>query len=207
MDFFDFHHHHPNKKGIYNLHFSEGIRPELYSVGLHPMDIDENWEKHWERIQEISQHPNCVAIGECGLDALVQTDLKRQKEIFKQHILWANKIQKPVIIHCVRLFSELLAFSKIAKTPLIVHGFNKKESIAQSLLEKGFYLSFGKASLHRLSLQKNLREIPLDKLFLETDDDHFNIQMLYEKVAEIKNISVHQLQKAIDYNQQKITNG
>lgn len=207
MIFFDFHHHDLLKNGIYNLHFEEKIPSIPFSIGLHPMDIDDNWETNFEKIQSIAQRQNCLAIGECGLDAFVKSDLNLQKVIFKAHVLWANEIGKPVIIHCVRRFSELLPLSKIAKTQLIVHGFNKKESVAKMLLEKGFYLSFGKAILHRVSLQQVLKEIPLERFFLETDDNDFNIEALYQKVSEIKKITIHQLVKQMEYNKQQVFYG
>ena len=160
----------------------------------------EQWENDLENLKMISQNPKCLAIGECGLDALVNIDENLQKKVFEAQILWANQIQKPVIIHCVRKFQELIPFQKIAKVPLIVHGFNKKKAIADEMLKHGFYLSFGKSVLHNLSLQTSLKEIPLEKIFLETDDADFDIAELYQKVAEIKEISVEKLQEQISKN-------
>lgn len=207
MEFFDFHHHDLQKKGIYNLHFNEEKVSGCFSVGLHPMDIDEAWETNFKTVKEQSQNSNCVAIGECGLDALVKGSLHLQKEVFKNHILWANEIQKPVIIHCVRLFSELLSFSKIAKTPCIIHGFNKKESVAKTLLEKGFYLSFGKAILHNVSLQNLLKSIPMNHFFLETDEEDFPIEKIYHQVANIKEMSIQELTEAMEDNRQRLFYG
>ena len=76
---------------------------------------------------------------------------------------------------------------------MVVHGFNKKQSIAEQLLENNFHLSFGKPLLYHLSLQNTLKNTPLDKLFLETDDADFNLTELYEKAAELKKISPENL--------------
>ena len=157
MMFFDFHHHAKDKQGIYNLNFLENPVETAFSVGFHPKDLDFITEKSWE-------------------DAFVPTSEKEQEEVFSRQILWANEIQKPVIIHCVRRFSELLRFSKIARVPLIIHGFNKKETIAKGLLDKGFYLSFGRAVLHNLSLQEIVKNTPIDRFSLETDNTDFNIK-------------------------------
>ncbi len=54
-----------------------------------------------------------------------------RKKFLKRKFIWANQIQKPVIIHCVKRFQELIPFQKIAKIPLIIHGFNKKKAIAR----------------------------------------------------------------------------
>ena len=198
MILFDFHHHNrENTYGIYNLEPKEIVTEKKFSVGIHPKDIDENWEENFEKIKEISLLPNCVAIGECGLDGLISVNENLQKEVFEKHILWANQINKPVIIHCVKRFSEIIPFQKIAEIPLVIHGFNKKKTIADEMLRHGFYLSFGKSVLHSLSLQSILKEFPLEKIFLETDDANFNIEELYQKTAEIKGISIENLHNKI----------
>lgn len=198
MILFDFHHHNrENTYGIYNLEPKKIVTDKKFSVGIHPKDIDENWEENFEKIKEISLLPNCVAIGECGLDGLISVNENLQKEVFEKHILWASQINKPVIIHCVKRFSEIIPFQKTAKIPLVIHGFNKKKTIADDMLRHGFYLSFGKSVLHSLSLQSILKEFPLEKMFLETDDANFNIEELYQKTAEIKGISIENLHNKI----------
>lgn len=211
MIFFDFHHHNKQKhSGIYNL-LSKDFSGEnslgyknLFSVGIHPAEIDENWRKNLEKIKEFSIQKNCFAIGECGLDAFIDIDENLQEQIFLEQILWAEEIKKPVIIHCVKRHSELLKFKKKAKVPMIIHDFNKKKSIADEMLNHGFYLSFGKSVLQNLSLQAIVRDFPLEKIFLETDDADFNIIDLYLKVAEIKEISVEELQGKITENLENI---
>ena len=201
MNFFNFHHHNPQiAYGIYNSTPEEKIPEHYFSVGIHPQNIHEDWEKDLESLKIISQNPKCLAIGECGLDALVNIDENLQKKVFEAQIIWANQIQKPVIIHCVKRFQELIPFQKIAKVPMIIHGFNKKKAIADEMLKHGFYLSFGKSVLHNLSLQTTLKEIPSEKIFLETDDADFNLTELYQKTAEIKEISVEKLQEQISKN-------
>ena len=201
MIFFDFHHHKShNSYGIYNLHQEEILPENYFSIGIHPKDIDGNWQENLEKVKEISQQQNCAAIGECGLDALINIDENLQKKVFEAQILWANEINKPVIIHCVKRFQELIPFQKLAKVPLIIHGFNKKKAIADEMLKHGFYLSFGKSVLHSVSLQAIVKDFPLEKMFLETDDADFDIAELYQKVAELKEISLGKLQKQISNN-------
>ena len=205
MNLFNFHHHTlVNFYGIYNLELGENVPESYFSVGIHPKDIDENWQKHFEAFKKISLQDNCLAIGECGLDALIDIDANLQKTVFERQILWANEIQKPVIIHCVKRFQELIPFQKLAEVPLIIHGFNKKKSVTDEMLKHGFFLSFGKSVLYNLSLQSILKEIPIDKIFLETDDADFDIAELYQKVSEIKEISLEELQKKISENLQSI---
>ncbi len=207
MEFFDFHHHKKYiRNGIYNL--AKEIPPDFpYSVGIHPNDIDVNNLKEqlsWMRSM-ISQ--NCFAIGECGLDSLVSVDENLQNEAFLQQIMIANEVKKPIIIHCVRKFYEVISFRKKAEQPMIIHGFNKKKQIAEDLLAHNFYLSFGKAVLYNLSLQDILKNIPPDKFFLETDNEDFNIEELYFKVSEIRGISPEDLNEQILHNLYSIRNG
>lgn len=83
MDFLDFHHHKQNKTGIYNLELNEEIPFVNFSAGLHPKDITENWKSDFERIKEISLSKNCLALGECGLDGLIDIDEKLQTKCSK----------------------------------------------------------------------------------------------------------------------------
>ncbi len=203
MNFFNFHHHNPEIKfGIYNLKFGERIPNTLFSAGIHPDSIVENMDEYFLWLKEVSGNKNCVAIGECGLDGLIDVDEKLQEEVFEKQIFLANDIQKPIIIHCVKRFSQLIPFKKKSKVPMIVHGFNKRKTIGDDLLKHDFYLSFGKSVLHNVNLQDLVKDFPMEKLFLETDSADFDIQDLYQKVAELKNLSLEELTQKIKKNLQ-----
>jgi len=208
MSYFDFHHHKKNiTEGIYNLELFQTNPGIPYSAGIHPKDIDEdNLTKQIEWLKK-SITENCIAIGECGLDAMVEAHAEVQNKVLLEQINIANEFKKPLIIHCVRRFPEIILFRKKSEFPMILHGFNKKQAVADSLLSNNFYLSFGKAVLYNLSLQNTLKTAPLDKIFLETDDAEFNIEELYHKVSEIKKISTEDLQDQIFTNLQTIKNG
>ncbi len=83
MSFFDFHHHDSGKNfGIYNLKFTE-IPPENYfSAGIHPDAVSDGLDEKLHWLREISAHENCVAIGECGLDGLIDVDEELQRKAF-----------------------------------------------------------------------------------------------------------------------------
>ena len=201
MNFFDFHHHDADRKsGIYNLKFNEEIPEIFFSAGIHPKSLSDGLEKQLIWLQEISVAENCVAIGECGLDGLIDVDEESQQKAFLAQIEIANSLQKPLIIHCVKRFSQLLQFRKIAKVPMIVHGFNKRKSIGDDLLKSGFCLSFGKSVLYNVNLQDFLKDFPTEKLYLETDSSNFEIKELYQKVADLKKISLEDLTQKIKEN-------
>ncbi|WP_292009842.1 TatD family hydrolase [Chryseobacterium sp.] len=209
MIFFDFHHHHKNiSYGIYNLNVEDIPSDIPYSAGIHPQDISTHSianQLNW--LYSVASSENCIAIGECGLDGLISVDMNLQEEVFFKQIEFSNEIKKPLIIHCVRKYYEVISYKKKSKQAMIIHGFNKKQSIAEDLLKNNFYLSFGKAVLYNLSLQNTLKIVPLDKIFLETDDQAFEIKDLYQKVAEIKDISIEKLNLQILENLDTIKNG
>ena len=201
MNFFDFHHHDADRKsGIYNLKFNEEIPEIFFSAGIHPKSLSDGLEKQLIWLQEISVAENCVAIGECGLDGLIDVDEESQEKAFQAQIEIANSVKKPLIIHCVKRFSQLLKFRKMSKVPMIVHGFNKRKTIGDDLLKNGLCLSFGKSVLYNVNLQDFVKHLPIEKLFLETDSADFEIKELYQKVADLKNMRLEDLSKKIKNN-------
>ncbi|MBB4807035.1 TatD DNase family protein [Chryseobacterium defluvii] len=208
MEFFDFHHHKKHiRYGIYNLEIGR-IPPDFpYSIGIHPKDIHTDDIEHQFKWLRSMMFQTCFAIGECGLDSFVPVEQNIQEEVFLRQIKLSNEIKKPIIIHCVRRFYEVISFRKKADQAMIIHGFNKKHSIAEDLLKNNFHLSFGKAVLYNLSLQHTLKTVPLDRVFLETDNDDFKIEELYHKVSEIKGISPERLNEQILENLETIKNG
>ena len=201
MTYFDFHHHHFEKKsGIYNLKFGESLSDSFFSAGIHPDACAEKADEQFEWLKEISKNRNCLAIGECGLDGMIKIDDEIQEEVFQRQIDLANEVNKPLIIHCVRRYSQMVHFRKRAKVPMIIHGFNKRKTIGDDLLKHDFYLSFGKSVLHNVNLQGFVAAFPVDKLFLETDSADFELGLLYQKVADLKKICVEKLSEQIEQN-------
>ncbi|WP_278553176.1 TatD family hydrolase [Elizabethkingia bruuniana] len=199
---FDFHHHHkiPDYEGVYNKSVQEEFSPEFYSIGLHPQDINEDWESVIEKVHTAAKASNCLSIGECGLDAFVNTSIEEQIKVFKSQIAIAEELQKPLTIHCVRRYNEVITVCKGVRIPKIIHGFNKRETIATQLLQNGFYLSFGASLLNNLSLQKIFQQIPKESFVLETDTADISIEMLYEKAAMVRGTSIMELENIVDYN-------
>lgn len=193
--------------GIYNLGLQD-IPPDFpYSIGIHPNDIGSGSTEDLFSWLEANIRENCFAIGECGLDSGATADLKTQGEAFLRQLRIAEEIKKPVIIHCVRKFYEVISFRKYTSQPMVMHGFNKKQKVAADLLDNNFYLSFGKAVLYNLSLQDTLKAVPLHRIFLETDDEDFDIGILYEKVSVLRGISLKSLNEQIRENLETIKNG
>ena len=176
------------------------IEPEQVtacSVGIHPWyAADPTLENWFEQLRQWANLPTVLAIGECGLDRLTNTPLSEQQAVFEQHIQLAETVQKPLIIHCVRAFPEIITLRKLhqRRQPWVIHGFNNRLSLLEPLLSAGFYISLGAALLKADSAAtRALTHIPLDRFLLETDDKAIPIQEVYRATASLLNIGVSEL--------------
>ncbi|XVJ66007.1 MAG: TatD family hydrolase [Lacibacter sp.] len=192
MQYINIHRHHPpqsNELAIQNLYkdFKQVELNGFYSIGLHPWYITAHWEKEFEQLKHYASHPHVKAIGECGLDKICQTDFQFQQGVFAQQIQLANEINKPLIIHCVKAYDEVLQQLNKAQAPAIFHGFNKSKELALQIIHAGHYLSFGKA-LQQPHMQEVLKALPPEKIFLETDDRDVSIASIYKLAAKVFSI-------------------
>ena len=173
-----------------------------YSIGIHPWYIDEKrLEKDLEVINEKLQLPECLALGECGLDKRIEIPLDLQISVFKKQLEIVKQTNKPIVLHCVAAYDEVITIKKEMKieNPMIIHGFSKNEQVAKSLLNNGFYLSFGKYLLRNPDLEKVFTFAPENQILLETDTIEESIYQVYKKAAFIKGISIEEM-KAIIFN-------
>ncbi|RTY95045.1 TatD family hydrolase [Flavobacterium sp. GT3R68] len=208
MDYFNFHtHRSTNQPEILELvnqypqDFDEII--PVFSIGIHPWYITEDRiEADLKIIESKLQQKNCLAIGECGLDKRIEIPMELQQSVFEKQLVLAEKYRKPVVIHCVAAFQEVMDTKKKLNisVPMIIHGFSKNEQIAQQLIANGFYLSFGKYLLRNPELETVFQSISNDKFLLETDTVEEGIQEVYALAAKYKNIDLKKLQNIIQHN-------
>lgn len=177
------------------------------SIGIHPWYGKLNeLEKNMKYLSVLARQENVKLIGECGLDKLKGQPIGNQLQILEAQIALAEQLQKPVILHCVKAFDELIALKKRLQPtiPMIIHGFNKKQEMAKQLVNQGFYLSFGAAVLKSEEVALTLLENSDYPFFLETDEVEIDIREVYTKVAEIKKISLGELKDIIFANWKKL---
>lgn len=179
----------------------------FYSVGVHPMKLNELGESVFVGIEDTVRIKKVIAIGECGLDRRSPICMKTQEEILDVQVGLAEELRKPLIIHCVKAYSELIAVKKRtgSSVPWIIHGYNNNEQILRQLLDHGFYISVGAALLnsHSNAFQL-LRVIPLGALFLENDDKEVEIHVIYEAASAILGIEVEALKEMMRMNYNKV---
>ena len=174
-----------------------------YSIGIHPWYIDENrLESDLKTIDEKLQFEECLALGECGLDKRIEVPMQLQIEVFEKQIALAEKHQKPLVLHLVAAFQELIEIKNRLKisVPIIIHGFSKNEQVANELIKNGFYLAFGKYLLRNPELESVFKSVPNDKFFLETDTIDENLEEVYQLAAKYKSIKIEDVVEIVNSN-------
>ena len=189
---------------LVNLNISALEKPNNYSYGIHPWQIDtKGYQLELKLLEQKAHEKKCLAIGECGLDKLSSVDFLLQQQVFIEQIKIANRIKKPLIIHCVNAFNELLNCLNLNdnKVPVIVHGFNNNENIARILVSQGLYFSFGKALLgYDSNAAKAIKQVGRKNIFLETDDADLSIKYVYKKAAELLGIDEDIIKEQLKHN-------
>jgi TatD DNase family protein len=187
INYVDIHTHHP-REGV--------LSPR--TIGVHP------WEA--ERVAEL---PDCAAaeiIGETGIDRACGVNIEAQERLFELHLKEAERLKKPVVLHVVRAFEEVM--TRLAKhniESVVFHGFVGSTEQAIRAVERGYYLSFGERSLRSPKTCKAMEQTPLERLFIETDDNaEIGIETLYERVAAMRGISVEELAAQMMENYKRV---
>lgn len=193
-----------------NLDVYAKDKPNYYSYGLHPWYINkEDYENKLKSVALKSNEKRCLAIGECGLDKITKVDFDLQQTVFLEQIKIANKIKKPLIIHCVKAFNELINCLNQSdnEVPVVIHGYNNNENIAHVLKDYGCYFSFGKALLgYDSNAAKAIKNIGRKYFFLETDDADISIKYIYKKAAELLGIEEEVLKYQLVANFETVFN-
>nr|AIF26871.1 hypothetical protein [uncultured bacterium fosmid pJB135F11] len=192
MIYTDFHTHHTSSSDTCAL------LQDRDSLGVHPWNITdpaaslETFRLHWQ--QNVDK---VFAIGECGLDKVCDTPCEWQLIVFREMIRYSELYRLPLILHCVRSIDKVLALRRECKTiqPWIFHGFRGKPTQLNTLLDKGFYVSFG---FH--FNEESLLCCPFDRLLLESDDEPRPVSDLYAQVAHILHIPVEELCEQMTHN-------
>ncbi len=208
MLYFNLHTHHftahPDILELVNQYpwqFDDKI--PTYSIGIHPWYIDETrLETDLKTIAEKLSLPHCLAFGECGLDKRIEVPFGLQVTVFEMQLALAEKFQKPLVLHLVGAYQELIEIKNRLKitVPMVIHGFSKNSQVAKQLLDNGFYLSFGKYLLRNPELKEVFQSVPDDRFFLETDTIEESLEEVYQLAATYKNLTLEQLQNQIKSN-------
>lgn len=146
------------------------------SVGTHPHNADEERDVPVDTIIDLSRHPKVVAVGEAGLDYYYQhASAAAQAEGFRRHIHAARVTGLPLEIHTRDADADTLAIlqDEHAKGafPAVLHCFTGGRELAMRAVDMGLYVSFSGVITFKKSeaLRDIVRDVPLDRLLVETD--------------------------------------
>ena len=191
----------------------------LYAtVGVHP-DYENLDEPQADQLAELADHPKVVAVGETGLDYFrLKGDLEWQRERFRQHIRAALKCNKPLIIHTrsaaadtLRIMSE----ENADKVGGVMHCFTENLDVAQQAIAMNFYISFSGIVTFKnaKALKEIAREIPIDRMLIETDSPYLApvphrgklnqpafVRHVAEEIARLRLTSVDEIAMATTNN-------
>lgn len=208
-DYIDIHTHGSAPvAGIYaieNLMAHEGRTPseipaQPCTFGIHPWHLSKALaDSLISNVKSVVFSPNLVAVGEAGFDKLRGPAIDLQEKVFKEQVLISEEIRKPLFIHCVRAWDELLPLHKRMrpKMPWLIHGFRGNAELAGQLLAKGMYLSFWFDFVLRPESSKLIKGLPKERIFLETDGAEVDIRIIYDKVAGDLSMSADDLKSLI----------
>ena len=210
VPFIDFHTHQPHRSGVFSIRnasphdsllFSDSS-PEFISVGLHPWLIpqDYNLDALYGQLYYFAGYSNVIAIGETGMDKAITTAMQMQLDVLEVHIRVSEALGKPIIVHCVRSYQELLALRvwHKCKQPWIFHGFNGSAQLAMQLLKAHCLVSFGKAIMQgNTRAAHSISQLEFGQFFLETDNSGENIEDIYGMCASIKKVEVDAVKEHI----------
>lgn len=179
------------------------------SIGIHPWQSEDlsGCEDKISLIEKLVSADKVCAIGETGLDKVCKNDYEIQKQLFMKHIEFSEQYSKPLIIHAVKSYNDIIQIRKAtkAKMPWIIHGFQANEQITEQLLKHDIYFSLGNVLFRNEARAETLlKMIPLEKIFMETDAEDLDIEEVYAKASLLLGIDIDVLRNMIFNNFVKI---
>lgn len=171
---------------------------ELRATGIHPWDA-EKATLHEELF--LGAH----AIGEIGLDFACNVNRAKQEELFRSQLAIAERMELPVVLHCVKAFARTLEILEQCRLKgVIFHGFiGSKEQMTQAV-KRGYFISYGEAVLRSPKTAEALRQTPLKNLFLETDVSAKSIEEIYQIAAQITGVDLNTIISSITDNYNRL---
>ncbi len=190
------------------------------SVGVHPHEAKEEGQRTPDRLIEAARHPKVVGIGETGLDFYYEHSPRaEQAESFRAHIAASRQTGLPLIVHTRSADAETgdMLEEEYGKGafPGLIHCFSSGRAVAERALALGLYISISGIVTFKAAdeLRAIVRDVPLDRLLVETDAPYLApipkrgktnepafVAHTAAKVAELKGVSLSDLEAATTDN-------
>ncbi len=181
-----------------------------FAAGIHPENMDEVCCTDF--IKEMSGHEKCVAVGEIGLDYYFDpSSAEKQKQVFEKQLILSKELNLPVIVHDRDAHADTLELLKKHRPKGVVHCFSGSPETAKEIVSLGMYIGIGGVITFKNAkrLPEVAKELPLDRLLLETDCPYLApepfrgklcnsamIEYTAKRLAEIRNISYEEVLEA-----------
>lgn len=189
------------------------------AVGVHPDTEGPAAEPDVAKLVALAAHPRVVAIGETGLDYYRLTgDLEWQRDRFRTHIRAARECGKPLIIHTRSAAADTLRILKeegAEQVGGVFHCFTETAEVARQALDLGFHVSFSGIVTFKnaVELKEVARQVPLDRLLVETDSPYLApvpfrgktnqpayVRHVAEEIARLRELSLDAVAEATTRN-------
>ncbi len=200
--------------------------PFMYaSIGVHPHEVENMTEKDLDILREYSNHPKVKAIGEIGLDYFYDFSPRDlQKTWFAHQVELAKELKLPVVIHdrdAHKDSMDILREHNVSEVGGVFHCYAGSVEMAKEILDWGMYIAFGGSLTFKKSVKPKevAAYVPLDRIVIETDCPYLTpephrgkrnsslyIHYVAEKLAEIKGISVDEIENATFENAKRLFN-
>lgn len=190
------------------------------AYGIHPTECAPMNEEHLAKIRELLlTDPKAVAVGEIGLDYYWdEPERELQKHWFREQLLLAQEVDRPVIIHSREAAADTYDIMKemhAEKTGGVVHCFSYSREMAEAFIRMGFYIGIGGVLTYKNArkLVEVAEAVPMDRIVLETDcpylspvphrgkrNSSLNLPLVVQKLADIRGITADEVIRITEEN-------
>lgn len=188
------------------------------TVGIYPEYSNLTTEEDLKKLKEIAKHEKVVAIGEIGLDYHTDVyDSEAQKKLLIKQLEIADELGLPFCIHCRKavedLYEVLSSHKHLIKHAGLMHCYSEGKDWVQKFLDLGMYISFSGNITYKKSDRSFLKDIPLDRIVVETDAPYLTaepfrgrenrpalVKLTAKKIAEELEMSYEEFDKIVSKN-------
>lgn len=180
-------------------------------IGIYPSEAKTYTQEVEDRMIELAKNHKVKAVGEIGLDYYWDKSfVDLQKEVYVKQILLANKLNLPIVIHDREAHKDaydlLLEYNQSSKA--LFHCFSGSVEFMRECVKKGWYIALGGVVTFKnaVKMKDVAREIPLDKLVLETDSPYLTpvpfrgkpntpayVRYVAEEIANLRQMPLNEL--------------
>ena len=207
---------------VANQNLSHSFDDFYFAAGFHPENLEDFSVEDLEKLEPFFADEKCVAVGEIGLDYHWMNSTKeKQRELFVAQIEIAKAKSLPVIVHDREAHGDTLDILKATKPSGVLHCFSGSVEMAREVIKLGMFLGFNGVATFKNArkIPEVIKEIPLDRIVLETDcpylapephrgkrNDSSFIPFIAQRIGEILGISAQEVLDVTNKNARALYN-